>query len=68
MVEIYRNISNDVKEIAENAWKLAMDFEDAPAMAQFLVDTLQFYKYLLTAEEIEFLQFYFKLQMEMMSK
>ena len=68
MNEIYKDVSDNVKEIARLAWNVAMAQKDPVRAANFLHSVTEFYKQSLTEEEIEFLQFYFNLQMEMMKK
>lgn len=60
MIEIFQNISDELKAEAETAWELAqtMNFIDA---AKFLSAYTQFKH---SAEEQDFLRFYFNLQME----
>ena len=68
MEEIFKNISNEVKEIAAVAWKLALSQKDPVNAAKFLDTVTNYYKNIYTEDEIEFLQFYFKMQMEMMKE
>ena len=65
MQEIYKNISDEVKQVAEFAWKIALAQNDPMDMAKFLNNVTNYYKSFYTDEEIEFLQFYFHLQMQM---
>lgn len=66
MTEIFENIRQEVKETARIAWNLAVKYTDPSKAAEFLNTVTNYYKNLYTEEEIEFLQFYFKMQMEMM--
>ena len=68
MNEIYKDVSDEVKEIARLAWSVAVAQKDPLHASNFLHSVTEFYKQSLTEEEIEFLQFYFNLQMEMMKK
>jgi hypothetical protein len=66
MTEIFDKISNGVKETAKVAMRLALAQKNPADAATFLQNTIDYYSHLYTEEEIEFLQFYFKMQMEMM--
>lgn len=68
MTEIYANISEQVRELAKLAWKIAMMHTNPINSAKFLNTVTEYYRNILTDEEIEFLQFYFQTQMEMMKK
>jgi hypothetical protein len=68
MTEIYDNISEEAKEIARLAWKVAIAQNNPVDTANFLNTVTEYYKNSLTEEEIEFLRFYFKMQMEMMKE
>jgi len=66
MIELFPNIRDEVKEIAEAAWRLAYAQKDPIKAADFLNNTTNYYRNIYTDEEIEFLQFYFNMKMEMM--
>ena len=68
MQEIFENISEGVKQTAAIAWRLAMAQPTPAKAAEFLDTVTNYYKHLYTEEEIEFLQFYFNTQMEMMKE
>lgn len=68
MIEIYKNVRPEVKETAETAWNLAMVQSDPAKAAQFLNFVTEYYRYVYTDEEIEFLQFYFNMKLEMMKE
>ena len=68
MIEIYDNIRKEVKDTAETAWELAMIQTDPMKAAQFLNFVTEYYRYVYTDEEIEFLQFYFNMKLEMMKE
>ena len=68
MQEIFNNISDEVKEIAEVAWNLAMMQHDAIKAAKFLDTVINYYEKIMKEEEIEFLRFYFNMKMEMMKE
>ena len=68
MTEIYDNISEETKEIAQLAWKVAIAQNNPADAANFLNNVTEYYRNSLTEEEIEFLRFYFKMQMEMMKE
>ena len=68
MVEIFANISDDVKQKAEIMWKMAL-WQPNPFKAAELLNTLtEYYKKRWTEEEVDFLRFYFQTQMEMNEK
>lgn len=64
MQEIFENISKNVKEIAEIAWRLAMSQSNPIEAAKFLNNVTNYYEQIMTEEEIEFLRFYFNMKME----
>ena len=68
MTEIFQNVSEEAKEYARIAWRLGMLQNNAIAAAKFLNEATEYAKYTLTEEEVEFLQFYFQMQMEMMKE
>lgn len=68
MTEIFQNVSEDAKEYARIAWRLGMLQSNAVTAANFLNEATEYAKETLTEEEVEFLQFYFKMQMEMMKE
>jgi hypothetical protein len=68
MQEIFENVSDKVKEIAEIAWRLAMAQHNPMGAAEFLDNVTNYYDKLLNEEEIEFLRFYFNMKMEMMKE
>lgn len=66
MKEIFENIRQEVKELAETAWGLACAQKQPLDAAEFLDNVLRYYDHTYTEEEIEFLRFYFNMKMEMM--
>jgi len=68
MTEIFQNVSDEAKEIAELSWRVANIQKNPLEAANFLANVTSYYSNILTEEEVEFLQFYFKMQMEMMKK
>ena len=68
MTEIYDDISEETKEIARLAWRVALAQNNPADAADFLSNITEYYRNSLTEEEIEFLRFYFKMQMEMMKE
>lgn len=68
MQEIFKNVRSEVKDIAETAWQLAIAQKDVLKAAHFLNTVTEYYKNLYTEEEVEFLQFYFNMKMEMMKE
>ena len=65
MNELFTHIRQEVKDTAKVAWRLAMAQKNPVDSAEFLNNVTNYYKNLFTDEEIEFLQFYFNMQMEM---
>lgn len=68
MTEIFKNVSEEAKDYARSAWRLAMLQNNVVSAAKFLNSATEYAKYTLTEEEVEFLQFYFHMQMEMMKE
>ena len=68
MTEIYANVRDNVKKVGEFAWKVALAQNNPADAAIFLDNVTNYYKHYYTEEEIEFLQFYFHTQMEMMKQ
>ena len=68
MTEIYENIKEEIKQLAETSWNIAMEQKTPANAANFLNNVLSFYEHQLTEEEYEFLQFYFKVRMEMIKR
>ncbi len=68
MQEIFENVRDEVKKIADLSWQVALK-QDTPAeAAKFLDAVTNFCKSSYTAEEVEFLRFYFNMKMEMVDK
>lgn len=65
MTEIFKDIDLPVQNLATAIWDLAYAQKTPVASAEFLNNATEYYRNILTEEEIEFLQFYFNLQMEM---
>ena len=68
MTEIFADISDDVRGKADIIWKIALAQGNPVAAAKFLNQVTEYYRRRWTEEEIDFLQFYFQTQMEMMNK
>jgi len=66
MQELFNNVRQEVKDTAESAWNLAITQHDPVRAADFLDNVTNYYRNIYTDEEIEFLQFYFKMKVEMM--
>ena len=65
MTEIFKNISSEVRDTAKTAWEIAIAQKNPILAAEFLNSVTELYRNYYTEEEIEFLQFYFQTQMEM---
>ena len=68
MTEIFQDISPIVKDVAKTAWNIAMSQTNPVDAANFLNNVTNYYSNIFTDEEIEFLRFYFQMQMEMMKQ
>ena len=68
MQELFENVRDEVKSVAKTAWNLALSQPTPIKAAEFLNTVTNYYQLLYTEEEIEFLQFYFNMQLEMMKK
>ena len=68
MTEIFANISDELKKNAEVIWNLAMAQSTPLQAANLLNSFTNYHKTKLTDEEIEFLQFYFKMKMELIKQ
>ena len=68
MLELFEHIRPEVKKVAEGAWKLTISQHTPQEAAELLNTITNYYKLIWTQEEVEFLQFYFKMQMEMMKE
>ena len=68
MIELYNDISVEVRELAESIWRLAQTKNNPIDAAKFIVNTTEYYTDTLTERELEFLRFYFYTQLELMSK
>ena len=68
MLELFEHIRPEVKDTAAGAWNLTIN-QHTPAEAAELLNTIvEYYKIIWTQEEVEFLQFYFKMKMMEMMK
>lgn len=68
MIEIFTNISDDVKQKAEIMWKMALGQPNPVKAAELLNALTEYYRKRWTEEEVDFLRFYFQTQMEMNEK
>lgn len=68
MQEIFKGVRDEVKETASSAWRLATMQSDPIKAAEFLDNVTRYYSNSFSEEEIEFLQFYFNMKMEMMKE
>ena len=68
MIEIYNNINDETKKIAEQAWNIVLAQKNPVNAANFLHNVTEYYRNILSEEDIEFLQFYFNMKMEMMKE
>ena len=66
MTEIFANVRDEIKHIAEAAWLLVKSKNDPSEAAELLNTVVEYAKAVYTEEEVDFLQFYFQMQMEMM--
>ena len=64
MTEMFTNVRDDVKKIADLAWKVALAQNNPADAATFLDNVTNFYKHYYTEEEIEYLRFYFNVKMQ----
>ena len=65
MTEIFTNVPDKVKNTAEIIWNLTLLRDNALDAAKFLHKMTEQYRKIYTDEEMDFLQFYFQMQMEM---
>ena len=68
MTEIFEDISDEIKQLAEGAWAITLAQESPIKAAEFLNSVTNYYTNILTEREMEFLQFYFQMKMEMMKE
>lgn len=68
MTEIFEDISDEIKQLAESAWTITLAQETPIKAAEFLNNVTNYYTNILTEREMEFLQFYFQMKMEMMKE
>ena len=66
MIEIFANISDEVKQLAEFLWNNALSRENPIVAGEFLSSSVKLLENSLSEEEIEFIDFYIKMQMEKM--
>lgn len=68
MTEIFADISDNVRKKADIIWRIAINQPSPAQAAKFLNDITEYYRTKWTEEEVDFLQFYFQTQMEMVKK
>ena len=68
MIEIFPDISPEVRDVADTAWKLALSQKDPMDAANFLNLVTSYYDKQFSEEEVEFLRFYFQMKMEMIKE
>lgn len=68
MIELFTNIRQEVKEIAETSVDLALIQKDPKRAAVFLDSVVRYYTNFYTDEEINFLKTYFQIKLELMQQ
>jgi len=68
MKELFPYINDNVKDAAKMIWNLALSYSNPEKSAHVLIKMTDYFKNFFNRDEIEFLQFYFNTQMEMMKK
>lgn len=68
MTEIFTSVRDEVKNMAETCWNICLAQNNPDEAAKFLHLVTEFYRNYYTEEEIEFLQFYFNMKLEMMKE
>lgn len=68
MEELFENIRPEVKDAAQAMWQLALKKKNPIEAAKFINDTTNYLAMQYSPEEVEFLRFYVKTQLEMMIK
>ena len=68
MQEIFENISDQTRQLAETAWTIAMAQDNPIKAANFLNTVTNYYDQRMNEEDREFLRFYFNMKMEMMKE
>jgi hypothetical protein len=68
MTEIFEDISEEIRQLAKHAWENTLAQNNPIKAAEFLSNITNYYSNILSEREMEFLQFYFQTQMEMMKK
>ena len=68
MTEIFQDVRKEVKDTAKIMWEMALTSKNPILAATFLNNLITEYAKIWTEEEVEFLRFYFEMQMEMMKK
>ena len=68
MTELFTNVRDEVKDVANIAWHMAISQPNPLKAAEFLNNITNYYKLIYTEEEIEFLQFYFNMKLELMKE
>ena len=66
MIEIYQNIKDEVKDVAQTAWNICIAQSNPAAAAEFLNNTMNYYRNIYTEEEMEFMQFFINWHIELM--
>lgn len=68
MQEIFENISDELKKKAEMIWLFTISQKTPIEAANFLNTVINYYETILNEEEMNFLRFYFNMQLEMMKE
>lgn len=64
MIEIYKYVRDDVRQMAPILWRIALAQPTPVDAADFLNNATNFLKHYYTEDEINFLQFYFSMKTE----
>ena len=65
MIELYSDINENVRNDAVRFWQTAINMPKPKDAAKFLNDSIKQYREMHTEAEVDFLDFYFQMQMEM---
>lgn len=68
MTEIFTNINQNTKELAEVLWMIAQAQPTPIAALNYINSNLNYCRNFLSNEEMDFLEFYFNMKMEELSE
>lgn len=64
MTQVFENISDEVRRVADAIWTIALSQRNSVQAAEFIDTAMRYLASVYTSDELKFIDFYIRLQME----